>query len=77
MKIEKGTAEVFNNFFSNIVKNLNISLYSNFDPIIENVKDPTLEPILQYKKHPRFLVIKTKCNMNGCMFLSCHVRVSE
>ena len=40
-------------------------MYSNFDPIIENVKDPTLEAILKYKKHPRFLVIKTKCNMNG------------
>ena len=66
MKIEKGTAEVFNNFFSNIVKNLNISQYSDFDPIIENVKDPTLEEaILKYKKHPRFLVIKAKCNMNG------------
>ena len=49
MKIEKGTAEDFNNFFSNIVKNLNISLYSDFDPVIENVKDPTLEAILKYK----------------------------
>ena len=38
VKTEKGTAEVFNNFFGNIVRNLNISLYSDFDPIIENVK---------------------------------------
>ena len=43
---EKGAAEVFNNCFGNIVKNLNISRYSDYDPIIENVKDPTLKAIL-------------------------------
>ena len=32
-KTEKGTAEVCNNFFVNIVKNFNISQYSDFDPI--------------------------------------------
>ena len=64
VKTEKGTAEVFNKFFGNILKNLNISQYSNFDPIIENVKGPTLKAILKYKKHPRVLVIGTKCNRN-------------
>ena len=52
VKTEKETAEVFNNFFGNIVKNLNISQYSDFDPIIEHVKDPTLKAILKYKKTP-------------------------
>ena len=47
VKTEKETAEVFNNFFGNIVKNLNISQYSGFDPIIEKVKDPTLKAILK------------------------------
>ena len=37
-KTEKGTAEDFNNFFGNIVKNLNISQYFYFDPIIDNVQ---------------------------------------
>ena len=46
VKTEKGIAEVFNNFFGNIVKNRNISQYSDFDPIIENVRDPTLKAIL-------------------------------
>ena len=63
VKNEKGTAEVFN--IGNIVKNLNISQYSDFDPIIENVKDPTLKAILRYKKHPSILAIRTKCNRNG------------
>ena len=51
VKTEKRTAEVLNNFFGKIVKNLNIFQYSDFDPIIENVKDPTLKAILKYKKH--------------------------
>ena len=52
-------------FFFNIVKNLNISQYCNFDPTIENVKDPTLKAILKYEKHPSVLAIITKCNKNG------------
>ena len=38
VKTEKGTAEVFNIFFGNFVINLNISQYSDFDPMIENIK---------------------------------------
>ena len=65
VKTEKETAEVFNNFFGNIVKNLYISQYSDFDLIIENVKDPTLKAILKYEKHPSVQAIRTKCNRNG------------
>ena len=69
VKTEKETAEVFNNFFGNILMNLNISQYSDFDPIIENVKDSTLKAILKYEKHPRILAIRTKCNRNGAFSL--------
>ena len=69
VKTEKERAEVFNNFFGNIVKNLNISQYSDFDPIIEKVKDPTLKAILKYKKHPSILAIRTKCIRNGIVVL--------
>ena len=65
LETEKGTAEVFNNIFGNILKNHNISQYSDLDPILENVKDPTLKAILKYKKHPSILPIRTKCNRNG------------
>ena len=47
VKTEKETAEVLNNFFGNIVKNLNISQYFDFGPIIKNVKDRTLKAILE------------------------------
>ena len=65
VKTKKGTAAVFNNIFGNIVKNLNISQYSDFDSITKNVKDPILKTILKYKKHPSILVIRNKCNRHG------------
>ena len=65
MKTEKETAEVFNNSFGNIVKNLNLSQYSDFDPIIETIKDPPLKAILKYQKHTSILAIRTKCNKNS------------
>ena len=67
-KTEKETAKDFNNFFGNIVKNLNISQYSDFDPIIENVKDRNLKAILKYEKHRSILAIRTKCNRNGAFY---------
>ena len=67
VKTEKETADVFNNFLGNIIKNRNISQYSDFDPITENVKDLTLKAILKYEKHPSSLAIRTKCNRN-CAF---------
>ena len=65
VKTEKETAEVFNYFFGNIVKNLNISQYFDLDFVIENIKDPTLKAILKYKKHPSIVAIRNKCNRNG------------
>ena len=47
VKTEMKTAEVFNSFFSNIVKDLKIPQYSNFDPITQNIEDPTLKAIVK------------------------------
>ena len=58
VKSESETAEIFNfffKFFSNIVKNLGIPDYDNFDPILENMKEPV---ILIYKNHPIILAIR-------------------
>ena len=57
---ESETAEVLNNFFSNIVKNLKIPEYENLDQNFENVEDPVLREILKYKNHPSITVIKEK-----------------
>ena len=42
-KTESEIAETLNIFFSNIAKNLNISRYREFDPVKENIANPTLE----------------------------------
>ena len=39
---ESETSETLKSFFSNIVKNLNILRYSEFDPVTENVADPII-----------------------------------
>ena len=57
LKTDIETAEVLNTFFLNMVKNLEINQYSNFDPVINHVKDPTLRAILKFKDQPTILAI--------------------
>ena len=61
---ESETAENLNSFFSNIVKNLNISRYSEFDP----VTDPILKAIFKYKDHPSILAIQSNCEKEAFCF---------
>ena len=60
LKTESETAETLNSFFSNIV-NLNSSRYSEFDPVTENIADPTLKAIIKYKDHPSIIAIQSNC----------------
>ena len=57
------TAEVLNEFFSNIVKNLKIPEYENLNRNIQKVKDPVLKAILKYKNHPSIIAIKEKSKL--------------
>ena len=68
LKTESETAESLNSFFSNIVKNLNILRYSEFDPVTENIADPTLKAIFKYKDHPRILAIQSNCEKEAFLF---------
>ena len=68
LKTESETAESLNSFFSNIVKNLNISRYSEFDPVTENIADPTLKAIFKYKDHPSILAIQSHCEKETFRF---------
>ena len=61
---DEKVAEVFNSFFSNAVKNLNIDYYEHFSfdeyflcKDTEN-EDPILKAIEKYEKHPSILKIK-------------------
>ena len=60
IKGESETAEVLNNFFSNIVKKLKIPEYENLNSNIENINDPVFRAILKYKNHPSIIAINEK-----------------
>ena len=53
------TAEVLNNL-SNIVKNLDISRYSNDEPLVSNTNDATLKAVLKYRNHTSIIAIQNK-----------------
>ena len=50
-----------NTFFSNIVTNLKIPEYADYDPIVNNISDPILKVILSYKNNPSILTIEEVC----------------
>ena len=62
IKSEKGTGEVLNTFFSNIVQNLDIQQNNVDDPICENINDPLLKAIVRYRNHASIVAIKKFCN---------------
>ena len=46
--------------FSNVVQNLKISRFSDYDPLIQNIKDPTLKAIFKSRKQPSIIAIESK-----------------
>ena len=52
------TVETLNNFFSNIIKKLEIPKYEANDLITRNIWDPVFKTILKYKNHPSILSIQ-------------------
>ena len=59
---ESNVAQTLNSFFSNIVTNLKIPEYKDYDiSFNENVSDPIIKLILKYKKHPSILTIGEVC----------------
>ena len=47
-----------NNFFSNIVINLNVPEYPDCEDISGNISDPVLKAIVKYRNHPSIKAIK-------------------
>lgn len=59
--------EILDKFLSNIVENLGIPVYTDFDPILENLKDPVFKATLKSKNHSSILQIrKTPGNSTFC-----------
>ena len=55
---ESETGETLNNLFSNKVKKLSIPKFNSNNSVTENIKDPVIKAILQYKNHPSILTIQ-------------------
>ena len=55
VKTEFETAETLNNFFGNVIKNLMIPKYSEYDPSIDRIENRTIRAILKYRNHHVFL----------------------
>ena len=65
MKTDLEIAEVLFDFSSNIVQELNISRYSNNEPLVHNTNDATLKAIFKYRNHPSIIAIQNKCKDKG------------
>ena len=50
--------KIFNNFFVNAVKTLNITMDPNFISDTSNIQDPVLMAVEKYQNHPSILKIK-------------------
>ena len=59
MSEEKRVADNFNNFFSNVVKELKIEKDDNLLTDVIEETDPLLKAIKKYKNHPSILGIKS------------------
>ena len=68
VKTELETAETLNNFFGNVIKNLMIPKYSEYDPSIDRFENRTIRAILKYRNHPSILAIRErkKTQINFC-----------
>ena len=73
---DKRTATVFNNFFSNIITNLDIPQYIEEEPISQNIDDPLMKALVKYRNHPRIVAIKGKCD-SGLSFSFSQVERDE
>ena len=60
IKTELETAESLNNFFPNIVNNLETLKHSKYEFFIDSIEDQTLTSILKYKNHPSIIAIQNK-----------------
>ena len=65
VKTDLETAEILNDFFSNVVQTLDISRISNEEQFINCIEDRTLKAVLKYRKHPNIVAIRNKCKNKG------------
>ena len=63
-------AKKLNIFFANVVKNLNILNYEDFDSLEEKIDDPTTKAIAKWKNYPNILTIASEYKNSANVFFS-------
>ena len=57
---DQENAKIMNNFFSDIIKNLEIPQYNQERPICQSMKDPVIKAIIKYRNYPNIIAIKER-----------------
>ena len=65
VKIVLETADVLNNFFSNIVQNLDIPRDLNDETLVSNTNNTTLKSVFKYRNNPSIVEIQNKYKDKG------------
>ena len=65
---DRANAKVLKNFFSNIIKILEIPQYNQVDPICQNIKNPAIKAIIKYRNHPSIIAINERCTNSKFSF---------
>ncbi|XP_057290348.1 uncharacterized protein LOC130613047 [Hydractinia symbiolongicarpus] len=74
---DEKVANIFNTFFTNIVKNLDLTISDTILVICSNVDDPVLKAIKRYENHPSILNIKKNIGDYNPGFSFNHVEKAE
>ena len=61
IRSDKETAKVLNEFFTNVITNLNMPQFNKIDQTSENISDPVINAIVKYRAHPSIIAIKENC----------------
>ena len=72
---DKDNVKLLNPIFSDSVKNLKISEFSDSNSLAENIAHPVFKAILKYKNHPSITAIKNV--RNGPGFYFCGVSIND
>ena len=69
IKDEEKVANIFNNFFVNIVPNLGIKTQHEFLNTTDNSQDPIENAIWKYENHPSIILIKKHMEGTNSFFV--------
>ena len=61
IRSDNETVKVLNEFFANIVTNLNIPQFNQIDRTSEKIRDPVIKGTVKYRAHPSIIAIKENC----------------